>query len=75
MGEGYATSLYFDDKSYVDYSNYSNAQVNELIERGLLTTDDAERTKIYDEVQRTVMAEAPWGLMPIRSTPWPGRET
>ncbi len=60
---GYATSLYFDDKSYVDYSNYSNPQVNELIERGLLTTDDAERTKIYDEVQRTVMAEAPWGLI------------
>ena len=56
---GYATSLYFDDKSYVDYSNYSNRQVNDLIERGLLTTDDAERKKIYDEVQHTVMAEAP----------------
>ncbi len=60
---GYATSLYFDDRSYVDYSNYSNPRVNELIERGLLTTDDAERTKIYDDVQRTVMAEAPWGLV------------
>ena len=60
---GYATSLYFNDKSYVDYSNYSNSGVNELIERGLLTTDDADRTRIYDEVQRIVMAEAPWGLI------------
>jgi len=60
---GYATSLYFNDKSYVDYSNYSNPEVSQLIECGLLTTDEAERTKIYDDVQRSVMAEAPWGLI------------
>ncbi len=42
---------------------YSNPEVSQLIECGLLTTDEAERTKIYDDVQRSVMAEAPWGLI------------
>jgi peptide/nickel transport system substrate-binding protein len=72
---GYATSLYFDDKSYVDYSNYSNPHVDELIERGLLTTDDADRTKIYDEVQRIVMDDAPWGLIAYPKYILPRRKT
>ena len=60
---GYATSLYFHESSYVNYSNYSNHDVTKLIEQGLATTDDAERTRIYAEVQKQVMADAPWGLI------------
>ena len=60
---GYATFLYFDDKSYVDYSNYSNPKVNELIEGGLRTLDDDERKATYGQVQKTLMDEAPWGFI------------
>jgi len=60
---GYSTFLYFDDKSYVDYSNYSNPHVNELIESGLRTLDDGERKAIYGQVQKILMDEAPWGFL------------
>ena len=55
--------LYFHSKSYVDYSNYDNSKVNELIESGLETLDDGVRKTIYDEAQKTVMDEAPWGFI------------
>lgn len=60
---GYSTYLYFDNKSYVDYSNYSNVNVNDAIEAGLQTLDDAERKSIYGKVQKTLMDEAPWGFI------------
>jgi peptide/nickel transport system substrate-binding protein len=60
---GYSTFLYFHSKSYVDYSNYYNPQVNELIERGLETLDDKVRKATYDEVQKILMDEAPWGFI------------
>jgi peptide/nickel transport system substrate-binding protein len=60
---GYATSLYFHESSYVNYSNYSNHEVTRLIEQGLATTDDTERTRIYADVQKQVMSDAPWGLI------------
>ncbi len=60
---GYATSLYFHESSYVNYSNYTNHDVTKLIEQGLASIDDAERTKIYADVQKQVMADAPWGLI------------
>ena len=55
--------LYFHSKSYVDYSNYDNPKVNDLIESGLETLDDSVRKTIYDEAQKTVMDEAPWGFI------------
>lgn len=60
---GYSTFLYFDDKSYVDYSNYSNPKVNELIEGGLQTLDDNARKTTYAQVQKILMDEAPWGFL------------
>ena len=60
---GYATFLYFDDKSYVDYSNYSNLKVNKLIEGGLRMLDDNERKATYGQVQKILMEEAPWGFI------------
>lgn len=60
---GYSTFLYFHSKSYVDYSNYHNPKVNDLIERGLETLDDPTRKTIYNEVQKTLMDEAPWGFI------------
>jgi peptide/nickel transport system substrate-binding protein len=60
---GYSTFLYFHTKSYVDYSNYDNKKVNQLIESGLETIDPAVRTATYREVQKILMDEAPWGFI------------
>ncbi len=60
---GYSTYLYFNQKSYVDYSNYKNARVDQLITEGLETLDDKVRLDKYTEVQKILMDEAPWGFM------------
>ncbi|MGH7118052.1 MAG: ABC transporter substrate-binding protein [Acetobacteraceae bacterium] len=60
---GYSTKLYFNSKSYVDYSNYVNSEVDSLITAGLETVDAKKRTGIYTKVQEIVMGEAPWGFI------------
>jgi peptide/nickel transport system substrate-binding protein len=60
---GYSMFLYFHQKSYVNYSNYSNAAVDSAIEKGLQTLDDNMRLQIYKDVQKTLMGEAPWGFI------------
>jgi peptide/nickel transport system substrate-binding protein len=57
---GYSTQLYFNSKSYVDYSNYKNVDVDGLIKAGLETLDPAARKETYTKVQQIVMQEAPW---------------
>ena len=66
---GYSTFLYFDDKSYVDYSNYSNSKVNELIESGLQTLDDTERNATYGQVQKILWTRHRGASSRIRNTP------
>lgn len=39
--------------------NYSNSEVDELLEKGRVTTDLAERQKIYDQVQRQLTEQMP----------------
>lgn len=60
---GYALELYFDSRSFIDYSNYKNAKVNDLIRTALVTLDDVERKTNFTEVQKIVMNEAPWGFI------------
>ena len=60
---GYDTHLYFKSDSFVDFSNYSNKEVDDLIEKGLEITDDNERQKTYARVQDIVLSEAPWVFM------------
>jgi peptide/nickel transport system substrate-binding protein len=60
---GYSTFLYFHQRSYVNYSNYTNDEVDRLIEEGLATLDDTKRDEIYTEVQKILMDEAPWGFI------------
>ena len=59
---GYSTALYFSSKSFVDYSNYSNPEVDKLIQQGMETLDDAQRKTIYTQVQKTVMDGSAMGL-------------
>lgn len=60
---GYSTQLYFNSKSYVDYSNYVNPEVDQLIKSGLETLDPNTRLETYTKVQQIVMSEAPWGFI------------
>ncbi len=57
---GYSTRLYFYSKSFVDYSNYANAEVDKLIEDGSQMTDIPARNELFGKVQDIVMKEAPW---------------
>jgi peptide/nickel transport system substrate-binding protein len=60
---GYSTQLYFNSKSYVDYSNYVNPEVDDLIKSGLETLDPKVRDETYTRVQQLVMGDAPWGFI------------
>lgn len=57
---GYSMRLYFHSKSYVNYSNYSNPKVDELIDACAKTADMAARNEMMAEAQKIVMDEAPW---------------
>ncbi|MEW6637069.1 MAG: ABC transporter substrate-binding protein, partial [Actinomycetota bacterium] len=39
---------------------YKNPELDELLQRGLTTTDEDERRQIYQEAQRIVYEDAPW---------------
>ena len=65
---GYSNYLYFDSKSFVDYSNYKNAKVDSLIENGLNMVDLAKRLPMYKEAQKTYVTEAPWVFI-VRPNP------
>jgi peptide/nickel transport system substrate-binding protein len=57
---GYSLTLYFDSKSYVNYSNYANAKVDELLAAMASTADEAKRLELAKEAQAIIMDEAPW---------------
>jgi peptide/nickel transport system substrate-binding protein len=57
---GYANTLYFHSKSFINYSNYVNPRVDSLIDRGLGIVDLKKRIPMYQQVQKIYMAEAPW---------------
>lgn len=57
---GYSLTLYFDSKSYVNYSNYANADVDRLLAETAATADENVRLQKTAEAQRIIMDEAPW---------------
>ncbi|NQT04213.1 MAG: ABC transporter substrate-binding protein [Planctomycetes bacterium] len=60
---GYSMTLYFHSKSYVNYSNYSNAKVDELIDATARTADMGARIEMMDQAQKIIMSEAPWAFI------------
>ncbi len=56
-------AVYFHSQQHMpaglNYSRYSNPQLDELIDSGLVTSDQAERKEIYTEVARVINEEAP----------------
>ena len=57
---GYSMTLYFNSKSFVNYSNYKNDDVDALIRDTARTNDQAKRLVMMTNAQKTVMSEAPW---------------
>lgn len=57
---GYSMTLYFNSKSFIDYSNYSNADVDKLLADTARTNDQAARVEMMTKAQEIVMGEAPW---------------
>jgi peptide/nickel transport system substrate-binding protein len=57
---GYSLTLYFDSESYVNYSNYENAEVDRLIAETAATADEEARLEMMRQAQEIIMREAPW---------------
>lgn len=43
-----------------NFVNYSNPDVDALAEQGIAVTDQAERAKIYQEIQQILLEDLPW---------------
>jgi peptide/nickel transport system substrate-binding protein len=57
---GYSLTLYFASKSFVDYSNYKNDEVDKLLNQIARSADETKRGQMSNRVQQIVMKEAPW---------------
>jgi peptide/nickel transport system substrate-binding protein len=57
---GYSMTLYFNSSSFIDYSNYSNDEVDKLLKATASTADNKARIEMMTKAQEIVMAEAPW---------------
>lgn len=60
---GFSLNLYFHSASFVDFSNFANADVDALITKSLSTLDQGERMKAVDEAQKILFDQAPWTLI------------
>lgn len=62
--------LYFDSKSFVNYSNYKNEEVDKLLYDIARSSNEAERVKMSERVQEIVMDEAPWVFVAYPNYHW-----
>ncbi|MBI4865806.1 MAG: hypothetical protein HY816_02530 [Candidatus Wallbacteria bacterium] len=46
-----------------NYSMYNNPKVDELLERGRTTLGMADRVKIYQELEKQIVADSPWTFL------------
>jgi peptide/nickel transport system substrate-binding protein len=56
----YVANLYVNSASMADYVHYKNTEVDDLINKALTSTDEAQREKDMEHVQHVVVEEAPW---------------
>ena len=56
----YVANLWLNSASLIDFSRFKSEEVDELINRGLTSTDEAQRVKDMQRVQEIVVQEAPW---------------
>ena len=62
----YLYNLFTTDGAY-NQQNYSNPEVDELLEKGRVTIDEAERKEIYKEAQLKIAEDAPMAFLYMNS--------
>jgi peptide/nickel transport system substrate-binding protein len=60
---GFSLNLYFKSTSFVDFSNFSNPEVDKLIDASLSTLVQEDRMTAVTKAQELLMADAPWGFI------------
>ena len=53
-------SLYKKDDMSGNYTGFGNAEIDGLLQKGRECSDEAERAKIYAELEEKVMSQAPY---------------
>lgn len=56
----YALNLWLNSNSAINYSQYQDRDVDEVIHKMLSTVDDQETLRLSREVQKRVMEDPPW---------------
>ena len=59
----YQLSFLLKCGAFTNYADYCNKEVDALIEKATWTVDPAERQKLMDQAQKTIVAEAPWAYL------------
>ena len=57
--ENFLDILFYSDSSN-NHTNYSNPEVDALLEKARVETDETLRFSIYNEVEQTILDDAPW---------------
>jgi peptide/nickel transport system substrate-binding protein len=52
---------------FTNYTNFSNAEVDRLIEQAMATSDTAERSRLAKQAQQIVIEQAPWAFLFTRN--------
>jgi peptide/nickel transport system substrate-binding protein len=60
---GFALFLYMHPESFVNYGNYINPELAELIDAGIGDLDPVTRSEKYREAQRIIVEDAAWGFL------------
>lgn len=68
-GQDSIYQLYFLLKTglFTNYTNFSNKEVDDLIERAMATTDADERHELSQRAQQIVIDQAPWAFLFTRN--------
>jgi peptide/nickel transport system substrate-binding protein len=67
---GYSMTLYFASKSFIDYSNYKNDEVDKLLNDISRSADETARAEMSKRIQEVVMSEAPWVFIAYPNYHW-----
>ena len=57
--ENFLDILFYSDSSN-NHTNYNNPEVDALLEKARVETDETLRFSIYNEVEQTILNDAPW---------------
>ena len=57
--ENFLDILFYSDSSN-NHTNYSNPEVDSLLEKARIETDETLRFNIYNQVEQTILDDAPW---------------